>query len=144
VIVGLDIDGTAFTHEYPNIGRDIGAFPWLLSAQDAGARFIVFTMRDGQELKDAVAALREKGLRIFGCNVNPTQWQWTMSPKAYCHLYIDDNGLGMPLVWIEGCDRQAVDWDKAGPMLLEAIEEWFKRHADPLADRIRYTGGSHG
>lgn len=141
MIVGLDFDGTVFTHEYPDIGEDIGAFPWLQSAQDAGARFILFTMRDGAELKAAVFAMRSHGIRLLGVNVNPTQWEWTMSPKAYCHLYVDDNGLGMPTKLIEGCDRPAVDWDLAGPMLLKAIEDWFKRHAEPLKDRQRYTAG---
>ena len=128
MIIGLDIDGTAFTHSYPELGDDIGAFPWLLKAQAMGAKFIIFTMRDGQELKDAEEALKDEGIEIYGRNVNPTQNEWTMSPKAYCHLYIDDNGLGMPLKMVDGSGRPAVDWDRAGQMMLDAITEWHLRH----------------
>lgn len=129
MIIGLDIDGTVFSHEYPKLGEDLGAFPWLLQAQKKGALFIIFTMRDGKELQEAASALiMDEGLAVIGRNVNPDQNKWTMSPKAYCHLYIDDNGLGMPLLGEDSCYPRAVDWDRAGPMLIDAVDAWNKRH----------------
>ena len=143
VIIGLDIDGTVFEHSYPALGKDVGAFPWLLKAQKLGARFIVFTMRDGAELKAAVEALREGGIDIYGANVNPTQWEWTMSPKPYCHLYIDDTGLGVPLLAKVKNGRGTVDWDRAGPMMLEVIDAWSRAHGvkQSILGERRYTGG---
>ena len=34
---------------------------------------------------------------MYGVNENPSQKSWTDSPKPYCHLYIDDAALGVPL-----------------------------------------------
>lgn len=145
MIIGLDIDGTVCTHDYPRLGKDIGAFPWLRKAQEAGAKFVVFTMRDGPELKRAIELLSEHGIEIYGANVNPTQWRWTMSPKAYCHLYVDDGGLGMPLTkrpLAEDCGpepRFYVDWELAGPLLLEAVERFKVTHVG-IRDQARYAG----
>jgi len=132
MIIGLDIDGTAFFHAYPKLGHDIGAFPWLRLAQDRGAKYIIFTMRDGAELKEAVRAVRAEGIHVIGVNHNITQHEWTQSPKPYCHLYLDDNGLGMPL---RG-DRN-VDWTRAGPMLLDAVDAWNERHPDGIGRKLQ-------
>lgn len=111
MIIGLDYDGTLCRHNYPNRGEDIGAFEWLRKFQRIGARFVLFTMRDGAELDDAIAHCEEEGIELWGIQTNPEQHEWTTSPKAHCHLFIDDRGLGIPL------DNQgAVDWSKAGPM----------------------------
>lgn len=94
--VGVDADGTLFTHEYPNIGKDIGAIPVLRKIIAAGHRLILTTMRDGIELQDAVDWLKSYGIELFGVNRNPAQ-TWTTSPKPWCDLYIDDAALGCPL-----------------------------------------------
>lgn len=127
MIVGLDFDGTLVTHQYPRIGNDIGAWPWLQKAGTKGANFILVTMRDGAELRVARDLCAKHGIHLIGANTNPTQWQWTMSPKPYCHLYIDDAGLGVPLEQRRGERRPNVDWSKAGPMLLEAMDRWAAR-----------------
>ena len=125
MIIGLDFDGTIANHEYPEIGEDLGAFPYLHQAQAEGVEFILFTMRDGAELKAARDYMTSHGIALLACNVNPTQHMWTMSPKAYCHLYVDDNGLGIPLK--DGDPRPAVDWAVAGPLLLDAVRRWYGR-----------------
>lgn len=131
--VGLDYDGTVRTNDYPAKGKDLGAFPWLKKAQDMGAMFILFTMRDGKELEAAAEDLTSHGIKLHGVNCNPTQWQWTMSPKVYCQLYVDDNALGVPLT-----GNRDIDWDRAGPALLAAIEKWQKRH--PNGPNVRNSG----
>ena len=62
-----------------------------LQAQ-VGVRYILWTMRSGQELDDAVA------LDLWGINENPQQRRtgWATSPKAFAQLYIDDAALGCP------------------------------------------------
>lgn len=138
MIVGLDFDGTLVTHQYPSLGNDVGAWSWLHKAADKGAKFILVTMRDGAELKAAAALCQANGIELLGANTNPTQWQWTMSPKPYCHLYIDDAGLGVPLELRRGERRENVDWSKAGPMLLEAMEHWAGR-PHRVKDNTRFT-----
>ena len=114
-IIGIDFDGTCVTHDYPDIGQDIGAVPVLRELLAAGHKLVLWTMRaDGRDdgsapLADAVGWFEQHGLELWGANENPEQHVWTASPKAYCHLYIDDAALGCPLVH-PPVARPHVDW----------------------------------
>lgn len=44
-IIGIDFDGTVVTHDFPKIGKDIGAVPILKRLVDNGHKLILFTMR---------------------------------------------------------------------------------------------------
>ncbi len=116
-IIAVDFDGTCVTHEYPKVGRDIGAAKVLKEMSDAGHRIILFTMRSGKELEDAVKWFTDNDIPLFGVNINPEQHKWTSSPKPYAHIYIDDAALGCPLIY-EGNDRPYVDWIKVYAMLM--------------------------
>jgi hypothetical protein len=116
--VAVDFDGTCVTHEYPKIGRPIGAEHVLRRLVANGHRIILFTMRSGKELDEAVRYLELNGVRLYGINVNPTQKNWTDSTKAYAQLYIDDAALGCPVK--EDPDissRPFVDWFVVEEML---------------------------
>ena len=52
--IAVDFDGTCVTHEYPNIGKDIGAVPVLKKLTDSGHKIILNTMRSGKELAAAI------------------------------------------------------------------------------------------
>jgi len=125
MIFCIDFDGTIVTHEYPKIGRDIGAFPVLKKMQNNGHQIILFTMRSGSTLDHAVRYLKVYGgIELFGINENPNQKEWTNSPKAYGHIYIDDAALGCPLVHpIEG--RPYVDWKAIEKILMDRRIEGF-------------------
>ena len=41
----IDFDGTCVTHEFPKVGKDIGAVPVLKKLIANGHRLILFTMR---------------------------------------------------------------------------------------------------
>ena len=115
----IDFDGTCVTHEYPNIGKDIGAIPVLKELIKNGHRLILFTMRSENELQDAVNWFRKNDIPLYGVNKNPTQKHWTTSPKAYGHIYIDDAALGCPLKHDERIAiRPFVDWDKIKEFLI--------------------------
>lgn len=118
LVVGLDFDGTCCEHRYPDIGADIGAIPWLLRLNELGAKIVLNTMRDGEELEQARVWLENQGVQLYGVNRNPTQDSWTTSPKVYAHVYIDDAALGTPLVRPEG-SRPYVDWTVVGPMIVK-------------------------
>lgn len=130
----IDFDGTCVTHEFPKVGKDIGAIPVLNKIADAGHNLILFTMRSdievvtsndygihkqaGEYLTDAVNWFIDNHIPLHGVNVNPTQHTWTKSPKAYGQLYIDDAALGCPLLYNpEISDRPFVDWAKVEEML---------------------------
>ena len=56
----IDFDGTCVTHEFPIIGRDIGAVPILKSLVDSGHRLILFTMRSKKEFLSAPGEVRPR------------------------------------------------------------------------------------
>ena len=97
-IVSVDFDGTIVEHEFPVIGPPLpDALEWLKKYVDAGAQLILFTMRSGVHLVQAVNYLESNGIRLWGINENPTQLSWTYSPKPFAHVYIDDAGFNIPL-----------------------------------------------
>jgi hypothetical protein len=110
--IAIDFDGTVVTHEYPRIGKDIGAVPVLKGLVARGHQLILNTMRSGKELDDAVLWFEAKGIPLYGVNEDPHQKEWTQSPKVYAELYIDDAALGCPLKQ-QGpvSDRPYVDWE---------------------------------
>lgn len=116
--IAVDFDGTVVTHEYPNVGRDIGAVPVLKELVKQGHKLILFTMRDGKELNDAINWYKENDIPLYGIQYNPTQKNWTKSNKCYANLYIDDAALGCPLIYPEDGSRVYVDWDAVSMMLL--------------------------
>ena len=125
----IDFDGTCVTHEFPNVGKDIGAVPILKKLIEQGHNLILFTMRSnngdlplitpagiiptsGNFLDDAVNWFEENEIQLYGIQKNPTQHTWTTSPKAYGQIIIDDAALGCPLKFdAEISSRPFVCWD---------------------------------
>lgn len=121
MVIGLDFDGTCVTHEYPKVGKDIGAIPVLKKIINNGHQIVLNTMRSGHELGDAIDWFNNNGIELYGVGFNPTQAKWTSSSKCYAELYIDDAALGAPLKInkISNDDgdkipygRPFIDWDK--------------------------------
>jgi len=137
----LDFDGTVVTHDFPKIGKDIGAQPVLKALVENGHKLILFTMRcntildlnkidffepNDQEghietyLDDAVNWFKENDIPLYGVQTNPTQHTWTSSPKAYGQLIIDDAALGCPLTFLPSFhSRPFVNWRSITQMLNE-------------------------
>ena len=124
MIIAIDFDGTCVTHEYPRMGKSIGALPVLKRLVAAGHQIILWTMRHDDEvdmskryLFDAAIWFEGHGIPLLGINKNPDQG-WSASPKAYAHLYIDDAALGCPLVFSpKVSDRPFVDWERVAAYL---------------------------
>jgi hypothetical protein len=118
----IDFDGTVVTHEFPRVGRDIGAVPVLKALVAKGHNLILFTMRsDGSSiqhsyLSQAVRWFKSHDIPLYGIQTNPTQGEWTSSPKAYGQLIIDDIALGIPLVHGQS-KKPYVDWIKVAYIL---------------------------
>lgn len=109
MIIAIDFDGTCVTHDYPDIGKDIGAVP-VLQALSKNHKLILWTMRSGQALIDAVEWFEKNDIPLFGMNENPQQKEWTQSPKAYAQLYIDDAAFGAPLIYPPNGKRPYINW----------------------------------
>ena len=104
-IIAVDFDGTVVTHAYPHIGNDIGAVPVLRELIGNGCRVILYTMRSGRLLDDAVAWFTRNDIPLYAVNENPAQREWTDSPKVFADLYIDDSALGCPIKFEDGIKR---------------------------------------
>lgn len=130
----IDFDGTCVTHEFPSIGKDIGAISVLKELVKNNHKLILFTMRSnmkdvksldynihsqsGNYLDEAVQWFKNNKIPLYGINVNPDQITWTESPKAYGQLYIDDAALGIPLKYnVNISGRPFVDWEEVYKLL---------------------------
>lgn len=99
-IIGVDFDGTlAITKgTYPRIQGPIQEIiDYVKSEQAAGAYLILITMREYNELEDAVAWAKEQGLRFDAVNDNLPQMKefFGNNPrKIFCNEYLDDTNIG--------------------------------------------------
>lgn len=128
LIIGVDFDGTIVEHDYPRIGPPIPeAIETLRECAKRGAKLILWTMRSGVLLDEAVDYLTRCEVSLFGVNRNPDQDGWSQSPKAYCHVYVDDAALGCPLEIDEGrVKRPMVHWPSVAPYLFSMIATRWK------------------
>lgn len=123
MVIAVDFDGTCVTHEFPEIGKEIGAVPVLRFLVNQGHQIVLNTMRSSRDghrdvLREAVYWFQKHNIILHGVNENPSQKSWTESPKVYAHLYIDDAALGIPLV-TDRHKRPFVDWTKVVELLCE-------------------------
>lgn len=129
--IAVDFDGTCVTHDFPRVGKEIGAIKPLRALCDNGHKIILLTMRDHNELdnswnvevhdtlQDAIQWFEKNGIELYGVNENPDQ-TWSTSRKVYANLYIDDTALGIPLRYRkEFSPYPFVDWKKVSLMLYE-------------------------
>lgn len=120
-IIGLDFDGTCIEHSYPKVGKaNPQAIKFIKEFIAEGAKIILYTIRDGQELQDAIDFLDSHEITPWAINENPLQKAWNKSPKLLCDLFIDDRSFGCPLVQPE---NDCVDWAIVGPGVLKIIKE---------------------
>lgn len=119
MVIGVDFDGTVVKHAYPNLGEPIEmAIETLHELMEEGHKLILYTMRSGERLAEAVEYLESEGVELWAVNDNPTQHYWTTSPKIFCNLYIDDATLGCPIEY-GATGRPFVDWEGVREMLEE-------------------------
>lgn len=115
IVIAVDFDGTLVTHEFPRVGQEVPYAVRTLRAWIAnGVKIILWTMRSGKYLDDAVQWCKEQGIELYGVNGNPHQ-DWTTSPKAFAQHYIDDSAVGCPMVVFN--QHLVVDWKVVKSML---------------------------
>ena len=99
MIIAVDFDGTIVEHRYPSIGRELPfATETLKKLSQEGHRLILWTVREGRLLDEAVAFCRERGLDFYAVNRDyPEEEKGKnnhFSRKLKADLWIDDRNLG--------------------------------------------------
>lgn len=98
MVIAVDFDGTIVEHKYPGIGKEIPfAIETLKKLQQEHHRIILWSVREGKLLQDAVDFCRERGLEFYAINSNyakETPECDHYSRKLKADLFIDDRNLG--------------------------------------------------
>lgn len=122
--IAIDFDGTIVEHEYPHVGRPVPlAIEYIKQFKEAGHKLILWTMRSGETLDDAVEYCRANGVEFDAVNQGLGDRNWTSSNKAHANVYIDDAAFGCPLVPGQDSKRGMVDWRIVGPSVLKMGEQ---------------------
>ena len=97
-IYAIDFDGTIVENKWPFIGElNHEAADFIGKLQSRGDQWILYTMREGQRLKEAVDFLKSHGLEPDAINDNTKEMQQLFhnNPrKIYADTYIDDHNAG--------------------------------------------------
>lgn len=97
MIIAVDFDGTIVEHAYPKIGKPI---PFAIDVlkklqQEERHLLILWTVREGDLLEDALAYCKRFGLEFYAVNNNYPEEEAGIEPrKINVDLYIDDKNIG--------------------------------------------------
>ncbi len=98
MVIAVDFDGTIVEHAYPAKGKDmLFAFETLKELQKKGHILILWTIRSGKELDEAVEYCRQKGVEFFAVNKNFPDEVFDnekSSRKVNAEVFIDDRNVG--------------------------------------------------
>ena len=98
MIIAVDFDGTIVEHKYPEIGKEIPfATSTLRMLAEQRHQIILWTVRRGELLEEAVEWCRERGVEFYAVNKNYPEEKLThegYSRKLQADLFIDDRNLG--------------------------------------------------
>lgn len=126
MIIAVDFDGTIVEHKYPSIGKEKPfAVETLRQMAADGHRLILWTVRSGDLLEEAVAWCRQRGLEFYAVNSNQPpgalfEHPHDASPKITANIFIDDANLGgIP------------DWDEIYRLVSHRQEQRKNRHKGP-------------
>lgn len=98
--IAVDFDGTIVEHRFPAIGKERPfAIDALKKLAHSGHQIILWTVREGKLLDDAIQFCRERGLEFYAVNsIYPKDSSWNVkmqnSRKVVADIYIDDRNLG--------------------------------------------------
>lgn len=98
MIIAVDFDGTIVEHKYPYIGKEIPfAIETLKKLKEERHTLILWTVREGKLLEEAINFCKEKGLEFYAVNSNYPEEKKShdnFSRKLKADLFIDDRNLG--------------------------------------------------
>ena len=101
MIIAVDFDGTIVEHKYPMIGKEIPfATATLRQLMKDGHKLILWSVREGDLLQEAVDWCEERGVRFYAVNADLDEdgadkaGSEHFSRKVKAHMFIDDRNLG--------------------------------------------------
>lgn len=98
--IAVDFDGTIVEHKYPSIGKEKPfAVETLKLLAAEGHKLILWTVRSGHLLQEAVDWCADRGLTFYAVNCNNPPGSLFSgseegSPKISADVFIDDANIG--------------------------------------------------
>lgn len=96
--IAVDFDGTIVEHRYPQIGEEIPfATATLKMLINERHRLILWSVREGKLLEEAVEWCRKRGVEFYAVNRDYPEEDIAhtgFSRKVKADLFIDDRNLG--------------------------------------------------
>lgn len=127
MIIALDFDGTIVQHKYPEIGSEIPfATATIRKLIEEKHRIILWTVRRGKLLQDAVDWCNERGIEFYAVNKSyPEEEIGEGYGKVNADLFIDDRNLGGLPNW--GDIYRMISENKSWKDIYSATEEPQKK-----------------
>lgn len=131
MVIAVDFDGTIVEHRYPEIGKERPfAVETLKRLINDRHRLILWSVREGKLLDDAVEWCRARGLEFYAVNKDfpeETTKHPQYSRKLKADLFIDDRNVGGIADW--GVIYRMISESKTMEQVLR--EEWEEEYDMP-------------
>lgn len=124
--IAVDFDGTIAEDMYPKIGKPMPfAFETMKMLQEKGHRLILWTVRTGRPLRDAVEFCRNHGVEFYAVNneFEEEQFSGKNSRKINADIFIDDRNIGGFVGW--GVVYHLIEGSDAPPLKKAAKKSFF-------------------
>lgn len=133
MIIAVDFDGTIVEHRYPEVGKEIPfATTTLKMLIKERHMLILWTVRKGRLLEEAVEWCKERGVEFYAVNKNHPEENVDNESgysKINAELFIDDRNLGgLP------------DWGRIYDMIKNE-KNWDDIYSDERADTKKKKKG---
>ena len=100
--IAVDFDGTIVEDRYPKIGKpQLFAIETLKALQKQQHQLILWTVREGKPLQEAIAFCKKEGIEFYAVNKNfpEEELERGQSRKLNVDFFIDDRNVGGFLGW---------------------------------------------
>lgn len=102
--IAVDFDGTIVEDAYPKIGKPQPfAFETLKMLEAKGHRLILWTVRKGRSLQEAVEFCKQNGIEFYAVNNDFAEEEFSGrgSRKINADIFVDDRNVGGFIGWGE-------------------------------------------
>ena len=144
--IAVDFDGTIVTHKYPEIGEELPfAVQTLRMLIAEHHKLILWSVREGELLDEAVDWCRERGIEFYAINRDYPEETFTnndhFSRKLKVDLFIDDRNLGGLPDW--GTIYRMVSRGKKWRHLIDEAYAGQKDYSEGSSYHHSYTRKHH-
>ena len=137
MVIAVDFDGTIVEHDYPRIGKPIPfAFDVLRKLQqEQHHTLLLWTIREGRLLQDAVDYCANNGVEFYAVNKNYPEEEVGENPrKLMADVFIDDKNMG-------GLPNWATIYRAllSGSIYFEDIDDYISEENRPKKKKNMFT-----